>query len=466
MREILRVLAASVGTHLVHRIFLSSSHSANNHHYQRRKSQHRASDNWSPFCRWSTQHHTPRKPSSKTSRPPVTVARLDVSFSYRPGRSRSQKRKASASERTRSRIRDWKRAMIRRKPETPPSSHLSTPPPEASPRSSTINSDWDADDEENMSMEDLKASRPPSLEDNRHQEGPYHPQRPTLPDVLSNSAPPPWTLSAFTAYLSQNHCLENLEFTMEAERYRKRYDALAAQMSGMPITSEVEECRYVRMLWQRLINAYIMPDCPREINIPSSVRERLLLLPNHSAPPQPEDLEAAVKIIYNLMEESVLISFLNEVPSSRSQQLHHSGQKPAEMKPRKRGGSDSSNEKSSVRSRSRKRASPTASLDVPLSRSRDDPTGRLTPMPPFTRSSRAPSHTSSGSGESGLLDDDSASASSPGREPMTPPNTPPSSDFGGHSPRNRNDNTWKNLLGWKKKSSSGMRDNRFPTIED
>ena len=389
-----------------------------------------------------------------------------MSSSYRPSRSRSQKRKASASGRTGSRIRDWKRAMIRRKPETPPSSYFSTPPPETSPRSSTVISDWDADDEESMSMEDIRSSRPPSLEDSTQNDGPYHPQRPTLPDVLSNSAPPPWTLSAFTAYLSQNHCLENLEFTMDAERYRKGYDALAAQMAGMPMAPDVEECRYVRMLWQRLINAYIKPDCPREINIPSSVRERLLLLPNHSTPPQPEDLEAAVKIIYNLMEESVLISFLNEVPSSRSQQSHHGRQKPAELKPRKRGGSDSSNEKSSIRSRSRKRTSPTSSLDVPLSGSRDDPTGRLTPIPGFTRGSRAPSHTSSGSGDPGLLDDDSGSPSSPGREPMTPPNTPPSSDFGGHSPRNRNDNTWKKMLGWKKKSSTGMRDNRFPTLED
>ena len=262
-------------------------------------------------------------------------------------------------------ISDLNRAMIRRRPETPQSLFLSTPPPETSPRSSTVIADWDADDEETMSMEDIRSSRPPSLDDNIQSDGPYHPLRPTLPDVLSNSAPPPWTLSAFTAYLSQNHCLENLEFTMDAERYRKRYDALAAQLAGKPITANPEECRYVRMLWQRLINAYIMPDCPREINIPSSVRDRLLLLPNNSTPPHPEDLEAAVKIIYNLMEESVLISFLNEPPSSRTQQSHHSRQQPADVKPRKRGGSDSSNEKSSIRSRSRKRTSPATSLDIP-----------------------------------------------------------------------------------------------------
>lgn len=354
--------------------------------------------------------------------------------------------------------------MIRRKPDTKPSYHLATPPPETSPRSSVVISDWDADDEETMSMEDVRSPRPPSVAISEHVSHyeQYYPQRPTLPDVLSNSAPPPWTLSAFTAYLSQNHCLENLEFTMDAERYRERYKTLAAKMAGTPITRDVEEGRVIRMLWKRLIDAYIIPDGPREINIPSNVREELLSLPNGTSPPKPDELEHAVKIIYNLMEESVLISFLNEVPPSHNPRSKH---KAPAIKARRRGDSDSSNEKSSVRSMSRRRASPTNSLDLPYSGDRSDPTGRLTPIPGYAKGNRATSHTSSGSGDPGLLTDDSANASSPGGEPMTPPNTPPQSDFGGQSPRNRNDNTWKKMLGWKKKSSNGMRDNRFPTIE-
>jgi len=358
--------------------------------------------------------------------------------------------------------------MIRRKPDTPQSSYLSTPPPETSPRSSIVVSDWDADDEETMSMEDVRPSRPPSVTSvEEHTQGrtPY-PQRPTLPDVLSNSAPPPWTLSAFTAYLSQNHCLENLEFTMDAERYRERYDALSAQTAGKPITPSVEENKYVRMLWQRLIDAYIIPDGPLEINLPSNVRDTLLSVPNHNAPPRPENLNAAIKIIYNLMEESVLISFLNEIPSSKSRQSNHNRQKTSEVKHRKRGGSDSSTEKKrSPKSPSSRHASPTPSLEIPYSR-KGDPTGRLTPASSYARGTRATSHTSSASGDPGLQTDDSANAPSPGSEPMTPPNTPPSSDFGGHSPRSRNDNGWKKMLGWKKKSNYGMRDNRFPTLED
>lgn len=364
--------------------------------------------------------------------------------------------------------------MIRRKPETILTAYLSTPPPETSPRSSVIVSDWDADDEETMSMEDVRSSRPPSVfiaEDSPQPEPQTYPQRPTLPDVLSNSAPPPWTLSAFTAYLSQMHCLENLEFTMDAERYRERYDKMLAQMEGDTITSDMEECRYIRMLWQRLIDAYITPDGPREINIPSDVREDLLSHPNDSDPPRPDALNPAVKIIYNLMEESVLISFLNEVPSTKSRQSKYERQKAEEIRQRKRGGSDSSTEKRSNRSKSSRRTSPTTSLDIPQSRpefSKSDPTGRLTPAASYARGTRAPTRSSSGhSGDFDILTDDSTGGSSPGREPMTPPTTPPQSDFGGHSPRSRsNDNTWKKMLGWKKRSTQGMRDNRFPTLED
>lgn len=292
----------------------------------------------------------------------------------------------------------------------------------------------------------------------------YAPQRPTLPDVLSNSAPPPWTLSAFTAYLSQNHCLENLEFTMDADRYQERYDAMTAQMVGLEDSPDIEECQYIRMLWNRLLDAYIVPDGPREINIPSNVRDQLLSLPNHTLPPSSDQLNAAVKIVYKLMEEGILISFLNEAPTQSRPARPQVKESALHGYMRKRGGSDSSVDKKSNRSKSRRRGSPNTSVDAPFSPS--DPTGRLTPAVNFSNNHRAPSHTSSGSGDPGLMTDDSASADSLARDPLTPPLTPPSSDFGGASPKQRSDLTWKKMLGWKKKSSNGMRDHRFPTLED
>ena len=351
--------------------------------------------------------------------------------------------------------------MIRRKPKLSPSTYL-TPPPEDLPLPSSATSDGDADDEGTMSAEDLSASRPPSID--AQSTAPHFPPRPTLSEVLSNSSPPPWTLSAYTAYLSQNHCLENLEFTMDAERYRDRYDVVAAQMAGMPMSAESKECNYIRMLWQRLMDAYIVQDGPREINIPSEVRETLLSLPNHTSPPAPEELDSAAKIIFDLMEESVLVSFLNEVPVIAAPEASSVNIK------QKNGSSSSirramsSRDRKAARSRSRRRGSPSSSsLEVQSAISDRQPTSSGSAS--NTKRSRAQSHLSSDSGETGLTND-SWNASSPGREPMTPPNTPPSSDIGGTSPRSRSDHTWKKMLVWKKKSSQGMRDNRFPTVED
>ncbi|KAL8663742.1 MAG: hypothetical protein Q9168_008040 [Polycauliona sp. 1 TL-2023] len=351
--------------------------------------------------------------------------------------------------------------MIRRKPKSPPATYLTPPPEDLLILSANTVSDWDADDEGTMSAEDLTSSRPPSLDDQPN--GPYFPPRPTLSDVLSNSSPPPWSLSAFTAYLSQNHCLENLEFTMDAERYRDRYAVVVDQMDGKPMSAESKECTYIRMLWKRLMDAYIIPDGPREINIPSHVRERLLSQANDSAPPSPQELDAAAKIIYDLMEESVLISFLNEISIVNSTTEPHATNHARKGSSRIRR-AVSSRERKPTRSRSQRRDSPSSSFLEVSSISNDRQFMASTLITSTTKRSRAQSHLSSDSGELSLTNE-STSASSPSHEPMTPPNTPPSSDVGG-SPRNRGDHTWKKMLVWKKKSSQGMRDNRFPTIED
>ncbi|MCJ1303754.1 hypothetical protein MMC08_006564 [Hypocenomyce scalaris] len=358
---------------------------------------------------------------------------------------------------------------------TPPLLYL-TPSPEQSPRCSTVLSDCDADDEATMySVEEFIPSRPLSVATSHQQpSGPYCPRRPTLQDVLSNTAPPPWTLSAFTAYLSQNHCLETLEFTMDAERYQLKYDKLAEQMAGMPMSRDMEECEYVRMLWQRLLDAYIVPDGPREVNLPSNVRDRLLSIPNHTAPPPPDALDDAVKIIYELMDESVLVPFLNEVSSHRGARSYNSTWDDSDENVHMHGSLD---ERRSIRrsTSSKRRRSPSSSS---LDNSAMLPLGGSTARPSTTSNltvglGRGRHSNFSTAGADAGLTDDSGISSSPGKDsPMTPPTTPPSSDFSGSSPRSRSDVTWRKMtgmtgrLGWKKKSSSGMRDSRFPTIED
>ena len=358
--------------------------------------------------------------------------------------------------------------MVVRKSKSP-SPYLSTPSPEHSPRCSTVFSDCDADDEETMSVDDYIPSQPLNQVNSHgsvHPVGPYCPRRPTLQDVLTNSAPPPWTLSAFTAYLSQNHCLETLEFTMDSERYRQRYEKIAAAMASMPTKSNREECEHVRMLWRRLMNAYIIPNAPREVNLPSDVRDALLSLPNHMTPPSPAALDAAVRIIYDLMDGSVLVPFLNQVYPSRGGSSYNEVWDDANENV---GVQDSMDQRRLHRHRSRHRQSPpSTSLDIAMSPD-GGPRSRLSHSSSVTAGitrgtlSVHASSSSMGSGDA-TLTDDSESASSPGKEPVTPPTTPPLSDFGDGSPRSRHDNTWKKMmgkLGTKKKVGHVMR-----TIDD
>ncbi|KAI2084232.1 hypothetical protein LOZ35_006811, partial [Ophidiomyces ophidiicola] len=155
--------------------------------------------------------------------------------------------------------------------------------PESSPQTSS-DSDSDRDDCGSSIMDAGPPSRPLSIAVPGSQ-----PPRPTLDDVLADRSAPPYTLSAFTAYLSQNHCLETLEFTKDAERYRAYY--LRPERAD---SSDAQHLQRLRVYWHRIINAYIVPGAPREINLPSTVRDGLL---SHSSaakpPPHPDVLQPA-----------------------------------------------------------------------------------------------------------------------------------------------------------------------------
>merc|ERR1711981_243248 len=71
------------------------------------------------------------------------------------------------------------------------------------------------------------------------------------------------------------------------------------------------EGAYVLSLWQKLLEAYIIPNGPREVNIPANVRDSLIALAYTDVPPEPSVLDVAVQKVYELMEESVLVPFLN-----------------------------------------------------------------------------------------------------------------------------------------------------------
>ena len=207
--------------------------------------------------------------------------------------------------------------MRRSKPLPSPPSTVGSRSASSSPCIPTLNS-FDSSDNEAEStkmMVDSEPARPATvaIPDGVSQNSSAI-RKPTLAEILTNTALPPYTLSAFSAYLSHNHCLETLEFTMDASRYRKHYENSTAGGNAIPSSADQE---YIKMLWKRLLDAYIVPNGPREVNLPSDVRDRLLYFSDPSSPPLPATLDGAVDKVHELMEDSVLVPFLNSVSSNQ-----------------------------------------------------------------------------------------------------------------------------------------------------
>lgn len=321
--------------------------------------------------------------------------------------------------------------------------------------------------------------------------GPYCPRRPTLQEVLSNTAPPPWTLAAFMAYLSQNHCLETLEFTMDASRYRKHYSTMLENSEGNDLDEESTDVEYVRMLWQKLTDAYLTPNGPREVNLPSNVRDKILCLNGTKTPPHSDNLDEAVKIVYELMNESVLVPFLNSVAPLRGDgtvvspwtsaddvpDLIYSGSIDGRSTSPSRRMVNNALASSAPESTSLKSVSPRQPRSSNLSAALRSSAGyRLSQYITGSTSSTADS------GE-GVAEDNRTPPTPSASEPMTPPTTPPISDTmfsPSTSPKSTREGGWKNLgmkLGWKKSrsthgstssmsSSGGGSQNKIPIVRE
>lgn len=328
--------------------------------------------------------------------------------------------------------------------------------PELSPTSS------DSDSDEDM---ESSGSRPVSLAVSA---GAFCPMRPTLNDVLANTAPPPYTLSAFMAYLSQNHCLETLEFTLEAQRYRDTYHSLAERLGQSAFLTETPESQHLRMLWQRLLTAYIFPGAPREINLSSEVRDGLLRHRDVALPPVPETLDSAVKRIHDLMEESIFLPFLNAHTTSPTMPAQSEPPFSPEDTISLPTTSLDENPMKRIRSRAKRTSPQSSTKDLPATGGRSN----LSLGAVHALGKRASGALLSTSGESvsvALTDDSSPQSSPTAEEPMTPPTTPPASEphLPMHSPRLRTENPWKKMgmkLGFKKRSGGASGSRADPKI--
>ncbi|KAH8730135.1 RGS domain-containing protein [Phaeosphaeriaceae sp. PMI808] len=294
----------------------------------------------------------------------------------------------------------------------------------SSPSSSIV--DFDV----KMAMGDIQPA-PLTVSIPKNIPSPQH-RKPTLSEILANTAPPPYTLSSFMAFLSQNHCLENLEFTMDASRYRKHYSKMVNRHPGSIVSPLSDECTYVLMLWRRLIDAYIRESGPREVNLPAEVRDNLLSLSDSYVPPHPSSLDEAVSKIYELMEESVLVSFLNSTsPQSAHPTMSHDSYDSGLTR-----SSTRSYDEQSLLSRSQQshhanhqRASAPSSLTSNFMASRPFSHSRFHSQP--TSCGPQPTRVTSGynSGSDAMTDDSGSGSPSGMSDPLTPPGTPPMTEY-------------------------------------
>ncbi|KAG8622857.1 hypothetical protein KVT40_009368 [Elsinoe batatas] len=353
--------------------------------------------------------------------------------------------------------------------------------------------DWDADDEferSTMSGDEATSVRPMTIAvPPRHSSAcssHYHTKRPTLKEILSNSSPQPWTLTAFMAYLSNNHCLETLEFTMDATRYKKHYAKIMAKHADKGLAPQSKEAANIKILWQRLIEAYIRPNGSREINIPSEVRDPILNFDYSINPPPPEALDIAVAKVYELMEESVLVPFLNSMSPRTTQSPPPNGCdcRSDENSPTSPRGPKSAGFRKSRFSRysppSMSPTSESSAMSFPspaMHNSRKSAPQFLTTalhrhrlstkLSPTSSTNNATQVTSAGSVEPasapGLTDDSGYTSSHTNESIMTPPMSPPESDMALSPTNSRESGTWKKfsrLSSWKpmRKKSQNFKD--------
>lgn len=262
--------------------------------------------------------------------------------------------------------------------------------------------------------------------------------RPTLDDVLNGKAPAPYTLAAYTAFLSQQHCLETLEFVTEAKRYTSKYEEYTAE-SEEPLTTDSSEGFELMQEWTRIMDVYLKPGAPREINLPAEERDDLIDVPYEPYPPKPESLTPAVQRMRDLMSDSIFIPFCNSVKTVSHASTYNALSNLSRQANPTDPTSMTYDERSSARriQPSSRRKSPPKSSGFQPSRSPPQASSRssaLTSALNNSTSARLSQHVTNTSRTSeGALTDDSGSGDQPGaadvERTMSPPLTPPTSDL-------------------------------------
>ncbi|THW37302.1 hypothetical protein D6D21_08319 [Aureobasidium pullulans] len=135
-----------------------------------------------------------------------------------------------------------------------------------------------------------------------------------MEDILANRVPTPWTYASFVAYLSDNYCLEILQFALAAAQYKEQYDFVSS-IPGRRVSLPSQESQDLLILWTSLVETYLLPDGEREVNLPSRIRDPIIGYTLEQRAADPQVLESAILATWELMEGLILSSYVSEIPS-------------------------------------------------------------------------------------------------------------------------------------------------------
>ncbi|KAJ3116590.1 hypothetical protein HDU96_009249 [Phlyctochytrium bullatum] len=144
-----------------------------------------------------------------------------------------------------------------------------------------------------------------------------------LKQVLNDELDSPFSLAEFYIFLKKEHSEENIEFYEEIERYRQfvqdklnwippPVSADASEPADPPPPPSPEAAAFLEELQQRLqkiLEVYFQTGADKELNIPASVRKRVLAEVKEKKNFHPDVFNAAVDNVCTMMRLSSFPNF-------------------------------------------------------------------------------------------------------------------------------------------------------------
>lgn len=135
---------------------------------------------------------------------------------------------------------------------------------------------------------------------------------PTLASVLSGDSAEPWTLAALKKFLERNYCAEVLHFIGVVGAYREFYDR---RITKGEVADRDRDNAATLVMWQHILDTYIVPNSEMEINISSDMRKFLMSHRGLRFPPSPIVLKESCTMMEELLA-GIFMQFLESLRPS------------------------------------------------------------------------------------------------------------------------------------------------------